>query len=254
MHFAAGIGTYDEHLNHRVNGTANSAGRDSYLASSAAVLAIDKTGIQPWDEAILDESRRVARSKQLEEKAAEDTHEARWDPGLELGTGSKYTNDGKAGQPDCTATNPDITACTREAELPANINSATQKRQAAIVKANMQEKMTTWTQRDTTSGKGNDERKADAEEVRRSRTPGRREDAQPQRRKRQRVWKGLESARDFLNRCLDVDGAHAKAYALRAEIEGRLGGRERAIADFEAAAVINIGDIGPRINQVKQWV
>lgn len=61
---------------------------------------------------------------------------------------------------------------------------------------------------------------------------------------------GLEKALDLATRCLQEDESHAKAYALRAEMEGLLGKRERAIADFEAAAMLDVGDPRPRINQV----
>lgn len=66
-----------------------------------------------------------------------------------------------------------------------------------------------------------------------------------------RCSSGLESALKLVTRCLRVDGFHVKAYALRAELETRLGQRDRAIADYEAAASIESGDQRPRINQVR---
>lgn len=61
----------------------------------------------------------------------------------------------------------------------------------------------------------------------------------------------LERALDLATRCLAIDGTHANAYMLRAEIEEQLGRRGRAIMDFKAASLLSAGDPRPKINEVK---
>lgn len=72
------------------------------------------------------------------------------------------------------------------------------------------------------------------------------------RRPRRRATKltGLHGALELATRCLRKDGFNAKAYGLRAELEARLGRRDRAIADYRAAASLNVGDPRPRMNMV----
>lgn len=65
-----------------------------------------------------------------------------------------------------------------------------------------------------------------------------------------RKLRGFHGALELATRCLRKDGFNAKAYVLRAELEARLGRRERAIADFRAAASLDVGDPRPRINMV----
>lgn len=69
-------------------------------------------------------------------------------------------------------------------------------------------------------------------------------------RRRKRKLNGFEGALELATRCLRRDGFNAKAYNLRAELETRLGRRDRAIADFRAAASLEVGDPRPRINMV----
>lgn len=61
---------------------------------------------------------------------------------------------------------------------------------------------------------------------------------------------GLDKAIELTSRCLLADGFNAKAYTLRAEMEARLGRKDRAITDFQAAALLETGDPRSRINQV----
>ncbi|CAB1115628.1 unnamed protein product [Ectocarpus sp. CCAP 1310/34] len=68
--------------------------------------------------------------------------------------------------------------------------------------------------------------------------------------KRQRLPRGLNGALELVSRCLGTDGFNAKAYSLRAELEARLGRRDRAIADYKAAASLEVGDPRSRINMV----
>lgn len=72
----------------------------------------------------------------------------------------------------------------------------------------------------------------------------------PHPRRRKRKLRGLHGAMELATRCLRKDGFNAKAYGLRAELEARLGRRDRAIADFRAAASLEVGDSRPRINMV----
>lgn len=60
----------------------------------------------------------------------------------------------------------------------------------------------------------------------------------------------LTRALELATCCLRADGFNARAYALRAEIEARLGRRDRAIADYEAAAEMESGNPWPKVNQV----
>lgn len=64
--------------------------------------------------------------------------------------------------------------------------------------------------------------------------------------------RGLERALKLATRCLEVDGSHADAYMLRAEIELRLGRKDRSVVDFEAAALLSVGDPRLRVNQVME--
>ncbi|CAN0516496.1 unnamed protein product, partial [Ectocarpus sp. 12 AP-2014] len=66
--------------------------------------------------------------------------------------------------------------------------------------------------------------------------------------KRRRLPRGLNGALELVTRCLRTDGFNAKAYSLRAELEARLGRRDRAIADYKAAASLEVGDPRSRIN------
>lgn len=68
--------------------------------------------------------------------------------------------------------------------------------------------------------------------------------------KRRRLPRGLHGALELVTRCLRTDGFNAKAYSLRAELEARLGRRDRAIADYKAAASLEVGDPRSRINMV----
>ena len=70
------------------------------------------------------------------------------------------------------------------------------------------------------------------------------------RRRRQRGRRGIENALKLVTRCLQMDALNAKAYALRAELEARLGRRDRAITDFKAAASLDYGGSRSKINQV----
>lgn len=74
----------------------------------------------------------------------------------------------------------------------------------------------------------------------------------PTRRPEHRGSRVLERALKLATRCLEIDGAHADAYMLRAEIELRLGRKDRSIVDFEAAALLSVGDPRLRINQVME--
>lgn len=80
--------------------------------------------------------------------------------------------------------------------------------------------------------------------------PGRSKSSPLYSRKRTRKLKGLHGALELATRSLRKDGFNAKAYGLRAELEARLGRRDRAIADFKAAASLEVGDPRPRINMV----
>lgn len=64
---------------------------------------------------------------------------------------------------------------------------------------------------------------------------------------------GLEKALKLATRCIDADGFHSKAYALRGELQARLGRKDRAIADYEAAALLERTDPRSQINQVYSW-
>lgn len=68
--------------------------------------------------------------------------------------------------------------------------------------------------------------------------------------RRQSGWSGFEKALELATLCVNVDGFNSKAYALRGELQARLGRRDRAIADYEAAALLERTDPRPRINQV----
>lgn len=68
--------------------------------------------------------------------------------------------------------------------------------------------------------------------------------------KRRRLPRGLNTALELVTRCLRTDGFNAKAYSLRAELEARLGRRDRAIADYKSAASLEVGDPRSRINMV----
>lgn len=70
------------------------------------------------------------------------------------------------------------------------------------------------------------------------------------RRRRQRGRRGVEKALKLVTRCLQMDALNAKAYALRAELEARLGRRDRAITDFRAAASLEHAGSRSKINQV----
>ena len=81
--------------------------------------------------------------------------------------------------------------------------------------------------------------------------PGASKSSPPHSRRRARKLSGLHGALELATRCLRKDGFNAKAYSLRAELEARLGRRDRAIADFRAAASLEVGDPRPRINMVR---
>lgn len=68
--------------------------------------------------------------------------------------------------------------------------------------------------------------------------------------RRQSGSSGFEKALELATLCVKVDGFNSKAYALRGELQARLGRRDRAIADYEAAALLERTDPRPRINQV----
>lgn len=70
------------------------------------------------------------------------------------------------------------------------------------------------------------------------------------RRRRKRKLMGYELALELATRCLRKDGFNAKAYCLRAELEVRLGRRDRTMVDYAAAASLEVGDLRPRINMV----
>ena len=74
--------------------------------------------------------------------------------------------------------------------------------------------------------------------------------ARAYRRRRQRGWRGAERALKLVTRCLRMDSLNVNAYALRAELEARLGRRDRAITDFGAAASLEHAGSRSKINQV----
>ncbi len=76
--------------------------------------------------------------------------------------------------------------------------------------------------------------------------------SRPRHHQRKRKLSGFEGALELATRCLRKDGFNAKAYNLRAELETRLGRRDRAIADYRAAASLEVGDPRPRINMVRR--
>lgn len=76
--------------------------------------------------------------------------------------------------------------------------------------------------------------------------------APPRSRRRVKRLRGFHGALELATRCLRKDGFSAKAYGLRAELEARLGRRDRAIADYSAAASLEVGDPRPRINMVRK--
>lgn len=75
-------------------------------------------------------------------------------------------------------------------------------------------------------------------------------EARARRRRRQRGGRGMEKSLKLVTRCLQRDALNAKAYALRAELEARLGRRDRAITDFKAAAALEHGGSRSKVNQV----
>lgn len=75
-------------------------------------------------------------------------------------------------------------------------------------------------------------------------------EARARRRHRQRGGRGMEKSLKLVTRCLQRDALNANAYALRAELEARLGRRDRAITDFKAAASLEHGGSRSKVNKV----
>lgn len=94
------------------------------------------------------------------------------------------------------------------------------------------------------------EREPAREEIVRSQRTGAPNIPRLPRRRRKRKLRGYELALELATRCLRKDGFNAKAYCLRAELEARLGRRDRTMADYGAAASLEVGDPRPRINMV----
>lgn len=245
---------------------------DNVAQTPTEVLSVVKTGIAAWDAAISDEAKSIAKKDRAEAVAAarkEKVHKptAAANAGVVLYGDSvverksvEKTDNASPGQGITAAFRTDEHDQTRKRGSPTgDCKSPTEERKGeneGSVRGDSEDEMSAQGVKETTEDR-NDlprERKqpntgkdaAGSLSVGQSRVSMRR----PLSPHRRSGSSGFEKALRLATQCVSVDAFNSNAYALRGELQARLGRRDRAIADYEAAALLERADPRPRINQV----
>lgn len=249
-------------------GTLKGEGKGCHGSVNLVKSAKEKTGIAAWDAAMLDEERRIAQQTIWQDAKEVGPHR---DPTMSREAGEQVEDDAREGRwKNCRITPANIDDGQRESVGYANsITHVNGVHETAVENHSCDENVMT----DIVSSalaaeddhpkappmtrlpaEANNENWANVPKaVEALGAPCGVQDVRNQQRQRKNLGasRGLKRALDLATRCLAVDGTHANAYMLRAEVEEQLGRRSRAIADFEAASLLSVGDPRPRINEVE---